>query len=106
MQSRPSISTPAVFSESLMTECIHCLWCLAVSCGRKPSPGGVMYVCLTLDKTMVDPSVSCLMIPAPSLLAEPSRPSAMYGHSKRGLRNLRLAKRSKEAYLVVSAVIF
>ena len=42
-----------------------------------------MYVCLTLDKTVVDPSGSCLMIPAPSLLAEPSRPSAMYGRSKR-----------------------
>ena len=35
-----------------------------------------MYVCLTLDKTVVNPSGSCLIIPAPSLLAEPSKPSA------------------------------
>ena len=81
IQSRSWMPTPACFNESLMTECIHCLWCLAVSCGKKPSPGGVMYVCLTFDKTVVDPSGSCLMIPAPSLLAEPSRPSAIYGHS-------------------------
>lgn len=42
-----------------------------------------MYVCLTLDKTAVDPSESCFIIPAPSLLAEPSRPSARYGHSEK-----------------------
>lgn len=38
-----------------------------------------MYVCRILDKTVADPSVECLMIPAPSLLADPSSPSARKG---------------------------
>jgi hypothetical protein len=40
-----------------------------------------MYVCRTLDKTVVEPSMSCLITPIPSLLAEPSRPIARYGRS-------------------------
>ena len=40
-----------------------------------------MYVCLTFDRTVVDPSGECFMMPAPSLLADPSKPSAMYGFS-------------------------
>lgn len=40
-----------------------------------------MYVCRTLDSTDVEPSSACLIIPAPSLFAEPSRPRAKYGRS-------------------------
>ena len=41
-----------------------------------------MYVCRTLDKTVeLGPSLACLTIPAPSLLADPSRPSARYCRS-------------------------
>lgn len=36
-----------------------------------------MYVCRTLDSTVTEPSGECLMTPAPSLLAEPSKPRAM-----------------------------
>ena len=54
IQSRFRIPTSACLSESLMRERVHSLWCLAVSWGKNPSPGGVMYVCLALDKTAVD----------------------------------------------------
>ena len=37
-----------------------------------------MYVCRIFDKTVVLPSGACLIIPAPSLLADPSRPRARY----------------------------
>lgn len=40
-----------------------------------------MYVCRTLDKTVAEPSMLCLITPTPSLLAEPSRPIARYGRS-------------------------
>lgn len=40
-----------------------------------------MYVFRTFDNASLDPSGECLMIPAPSLFAEPSRPSARYGLS-------------------------
>lgn len=40
-----------------------------------------MYVCRTLERTVVEPSVSCFITPAPSLFAEPSSPSAMYAFS-------------------------
>lgn len=64
-----------------MTVSAHSRWCCAVSRGRKPSPAGVIYVCLTLERTRVEPSVECLMIPAPNLLADPSSPRAIYGLS-------------------------
>jgi hypothetical protein len=38
-------------------------------------------VCLMFDKTEDEPSGACLIIPAPNLLAEPSRPSANTGRS-------------------------
>lgn len=40
-----------------------------------------MYVCLTFDRTSVEPSGECLIMPAPSLFADPSSPRAMYGLS-------------------------
>lgn len=79
------IETAAFFSASLITVRAHSRWCRAVSRGWKPSPGGVIYVCLTLERTWVEPSGSCCMIPAPNLLAEPSSPRAMYGLSIRGM---------------------
>ena len=38
-------------------------------------------MCLMFDKTEDEPSGACLIIPAPNLLAEPSRPSASTGSS-------------------------
>ena len=38
-------------------------------------------MCRTFDNTVEDPSVSCRIIPAPSLFADPSSPSARYGLS-------------------------
>lgn len=38
-------------------------------------------MCLMFDKTEDDPSGACWIIPAPNLLAEPSRPSANTGSS-------------------------
>lgn len=79
---------------------IHSLWCLAVSLGWKPEPGGVTYVWRTLERISTRPTDReeidkgteveedegaegsnglCSTIPAPSLLALPSRPSARYG---------------------------
>lgn len=40
-----------------------------------------MYVCRILASTFAEPSTPCMMMPAPSLLAEPSRPRAKYGLS-------------------------
>ena len=40
-----------------------------------------MYVCLTFESTSVEPSGECLIMPAPSLLADPSSPRAIYGLS-------------------------
>ena len=48
-----------------------------------------MYVYLMIDKRMVHPSESCLMITAPSLLAEPSRPSATEGRFERNRPELK-----------------
>lgn len=64
-----------------MTSKTHSLWCTAVSRGWNPSPGGVMYVCLTFESTAEEPSGQCLITPAPSLFAEPSRPRANIGRS-------------------------
>ncbi len=50
-------------------------WCLAVSLGRKPSPGGEMKVWRMLERGMAGPLLGGWRIrPTPSLLAEPSRP--------------------------------
>ena len=50
-------------------------WCLAVSLGRKPSPGGETKVWRMLERGMAGPPVGGWRIsPTPSLLAEPSRP--------------------------------
>ena len=38
-------------------------------------------MCLMFDNTEDEPSGACLIIPAPNLLAEPSRPSANTGSS-------------------------
>lgn len=81
IQSTSWIDSPAFFKESLITVIAQFRWCVAVSRGRKPSPGGVIYVCRTFDRTVVDPSGECLMMPAPSLLAEPSSPKAIYALS-------------------------
>ena len=50
-------------------------WCLAVSFGRKPEPGGEMKVWRMLERGMAGPPLGGWRIrPMPSLLAEPSRP--------------------------------
>lgn len=69
-------------SEFFITSNAHSRWWRAVSRGWNPSPGGVIYVCLTLDKTVDEPSGLCWMTPAPSLFAEPSRPNANTDRSK------------------------
>ena len=81
IQSMSCIDTSAFFKASLITVRAHSRWCSAVSRGWNPSPGGVTYVCLTLERTWVEPSGQCLIIPAPNLLAEPSSPRAIYGLS-------------------------
>lgn len=43
-----------------------------------------MYVCRTLERTVVDPSGWWQRTPAPSLLAEPSSPRQMSGRSGGG----------------------
>lgn len=99
MQSISCRETPAFFTESLITLRIQSRWCCAVSRGRNPSPGGVMYVCLTLERTAVDPSGECLIIPAPSLLADPSRPSAKYGFSEIIIPSILVHRTYSYAYL-------
>jgi hypothetical protein len=69
----------ASFSALAKTAKMQSRWCCAVSRGRNPWPGGVMYVSLTFESTIAGPfpDSSCCMIPIPSLLAEPSRPNAI-----------------------------
>lgn len=52
IKSRSLILTPAFLTASPNTLVTHARWCRAVSEGRKPSPGGVMYVCRTFERTV------------------------------------------------------
>ena len=53
-----------------------------------------MYVCRTFESTDDEPLMSCFMIPAPNLLAEPSRPRARYARSA-------IFKSSKTEWMIV-----
>jgi len=63
--------TFAVFIAFLVTSKTTLLWCSAVSRGRKPSPGGALYVSLIFAKMLTCPSSVCSIIPTPNLLALP-----------------------------------
>ena len=72
------IPTPASAIACLTSLMNHDRWCLAVSLGRKPSPGGALNVWRTLERTCAGfPGAGWQMTPIPSLLALPSRPMAI-----------------------------
>lgn len=58
---------------------------MAVSLGRKPSPGGERYVCRRLERTIGGSfAEGCEIRPMPILFALPSRPRAIIvGEEKR-----------------------
>ena len=58
------------------------------------------------ESTVDDPSISCRMIPAPSLFAEPSSPRAMYGLSAISNNLADPKQRTKNQHLVFVVVIY
>ena len=69
---------PASAIACLTSFMTHDRWCLAVSLGRKPSPGGEMKVWRMLERIFAGfPWGGCEIMPMPSLLALPSRPIAI-----------------------------
>mmetsp|Transcript_20423 Transcript_20423/g.30904 ORF Transcript_20423/g.30904 Transcript_20423/m.30904 type:complete len:121 (+) Transcript_20423:465-827(+) len=75
-----SICDGSIFASSsavLTNATIFCWWCHAVSFGKKPVPGGVMYVFLGFDRISYPSAEVYLTIPTPTLFALPSIPNAI-----------------------------